>query len=83
MTNTFLTSTATVAEYGRLSAEYAVYIMAKLTFQVAHRDIDGTISVEKYLENHKNSDLATLCVLVQLPGHCPTRSIVLTISHCS
>jgi hypothetical protein len=47
-------------EYGRLSAEYAVYITAKLNFHVGHRDIDGTISLEKWLENHKGVDPSTL-----------------------
>lgn len=52
-------------EYGRLSAEYAVYITAKLNFHVAHRDIDGTISLEKWLENHKGVEASTLYVDVQ------------------
>lgn len=49
-------------EYGRLSAEYAVYVTAKLNFHVGHRDIDGTISLEKWLENHKGVEASTLYV---------------------
>lgn len=47
-------------EYGRLSAEYAIYIVAKLNFQIAHRDIDGTIALDKWLENHKQNETSAL-----------------------
>jgi hypothetical protein len=50
------------AEYGRLSADYAIYLVAKLNFQIAHRDIDGTIALDKWLENHKQNETSALYV---------------------
>lgn len=48
------------AEYGRLSSEYATYIVAKLNFHAAHKEIDGVISLDKWIETHRGADSAVL-----------------------
>lgn len=43
-----------------MSAEYANYVIAKVNFHMAHKEIDGAITLEKWIEAHRGADSAVL-----------------------
>lgn len=56
-----------MTEYGRLSAAYATYILSKLDFHKNHVEVEGTISLDKYIETNKTfSKPRALSLVTQL-----------------
>lgn len=49
-----------------MSAAYSTYLLAKMDFHSNHPKIEGTISLEKYLEEHKSVDKSSLILVSQL-----------------
>lgn len=49
-----------------MSAAYATYLLAKMDFHANHPKIEGTISLDKYLEEHKSADKSSLSLVSHL-----------------